>query len=128
VTGSAVVEDLDGSLRGWFVRQQGTVAVVRPDRYLAALAAPSDLASVSGAFERLADTLTTAGSRRGRSGVVIVEYASTEAALIMWLVPCRGHHVTVSIFSDQRTDLANISTSIQNRPQKHGIYHGDRER
>jgi 3-(3-hydroxy-phenyl)propionate hydroxylase len=32
VTGSAVVEDLDGSLRDWFVRQQGTVAVVRADR------------------------------------------------------------------------------------------------
>lgn len=52
-TDSVVVEDIDGSLRDWFAAQPGTVAVVRPDRYVAALAEPLRLAAVSAEFERL---------------------------------------------------------------------------
>jgi len=52
-TDSVVVEDIDGSLRDWFADQPGTVAVVRPDRYLAAVADPLELSTVSGEFERL---------------------------------------------------------------------------
>jgi len=53
VTDSVPVEDVDGTLRDWFARHQGSIAVVRPDRYLAALSEPRDLATVSDAFERL---------------------------------------------------------------------------
>ncbi|WP_405765389.1 bifunctional 3-(3-hydroxy-phenyl)propionate/3-hydroxycinnamic acid hydroxylase [Streptomyces sp. NBC_01538] len=55
-TGSVTVEDVDGTLRDWFAkhgRHGGGIAVVRPDRYLAALAEPRDLATVTDAFERL---------------------------------------------------------------------------
>ena len=52
-TDSVTVEDVDGTLRDWFAEHQGSIAVVRPDRYLAALTEPRDLATVSDAFERL---------------------------------------------------------------------------
>ncbi|NGO46496.1 bifunctional 3-(3-hydroxy-phenyl)propionate/3-hydroxycinnamic acid hydroxylase [Streptomyces ureilyticus] len=52
-TDSVTVEDVDGTLRDWFAQHQGSIAVVRPDRYLAALTEPRDLATVSDAFERL---------------------------------------------------------------------------
>ncbi|WP_128377229.1 bifunctional 3-(3-hydroxy-phenyl)propionate/3-hydroxycinnamic acid hydroxylase [Streptomyces cavernae] len=52
-TDSVTVEDIDGTLRDWFAQHEGTVAVIRPDRYVAALTDPRDLASVSDAFERL---------------------------------------------------------------------------
>ncbi|MEV1084603.1 hypothetical protein AB0I98_41430 [Streptomyces sp. NPDC050211] len=39
-TDSVTVEDVDGALRAWFALHQGDVAVVRPDRYLAALTEP----------------------------------------------------------------------------------------
>ncbi|QPP05297.1 bifunctional 3-(3-hydroxy-phenyl)propionate/3-hydroxycinnamic acid hydroxylase [Streptomyces bathyalis] len=52
-TDSVVVEDLDGSLRDWFATQPGTMAVIRPDRYVAAVTEPLELASLSCEFERL---------------------------------------------------------------------------
>ncbi|MFJ9631801.1 bifunctional 3-(3-hydroxy-phenyl)propionate/3-hydroxycinnamic acid hydroxylase [Streptomyces sp. NPDC101175] len=52
-TDSVVVEDIDGSLRDWFAAQPGTVAVIRPDRYVAAVTEPLQLPSVSVEFERL---------------------------------------------------------------------------
>ncbi|MDQ0935829.1 hypothetical protein [Streptomyces turgidiscabies] len=50
------MEDVDGTLRDWFAkygRHGGGIAVVRPDRYLAALTDARDLATVTDAFERL---------------------------------------------------------------------------
>ncbi|MFI0822048.1 FAD-dependent monooxygenase [Streptomyces sp. NPDC021098] len=52
-TDAAVVEDCDGSLRDWFANHPGTVAVIRPDRYVAAMAAPLELGWLSAEFERL---------------------------------------------------------------------------
>ncbi|MER6414349.1 bifunctional 3-(3-hydroxy-phenyl)propionate/3-hydroxycinnamic acid hydroxylase [Streptomyces humidus] len=52
-TDSVVLEDLDGTLRDWFAAQPGTVAVIRPDRYVAAMAHAAELGTLSGAFERL---------------------------------------------------------------------------
>ncbi|MBZ3906336.1 bifunctional 3-(3-hydroxy-phenyl)propionate/3-hydroxycinnamic acid hydroxylase [Streptomyces griseiscabiei] len=52
-TDSVVVEDIDGSLRDWFASPAGTVAVIRPDRYVAAITEPLQLPSVSIEFERL---------------------------------------------------------------------------
>ncbi|MGW2570005.1 bifunctional 3-(3-hydroxy-phenyl)propionate/3-hydroxycinnamic acid hydroxylase [Streptomyces sp. NPDC001537] len=52
-TDSVVLEDLDGALRKWFAAQSGTVAVIRPDRYVAAMADTAELAGMSGDFERL---------------------------------------------------------------------------
>ncbi|GAQ59788.1 bifunctional 3-(3-hydroxy-phenyl)propionate/3-hydroxycinnamic acid hydroxylase [Streptomyces scabiei] len=48
VTDSVTVEDVDGTLRDWFAEHRGGIAVVRPDRYLAALTDPRDLATVTG--------------------------------------------------------------------------------
>jgi 3-(3-hydroxy-phenyl)propionate hydroxylase len=36
--GTLVAEDAEGQLREWFLRHRGRIAVIRPDRYLAALA------------------------------------------------------------------------------------------
>lgn len=67
-TDSVAVEDIDGALRDWFAQHQGSVAVVRPDRYLAALTDPRDLATVTGAFERmLAPWRPTEDKDAGRS-------------------------------------------------------------
>ncbi|WP_079127353.1 bifunctional 3-(3-hydroxy-phenyl)propionate/3-hydroxycinnamic acid hydroxylase [Streptomyces sp. TP-A0874] len=52
-TDTVVVEDLDGSLRDWFDGQPGEIAVLRPDRYVAAMAAPAELGWLSGTFEHL---------------------------------------------------------------------------
>jgi hypothetical protein len=45
--GCTVVEDVDGALTGWFEGRPG-VAVVRPDRYLAALTTAEGLNDVVG--------------------------------------------------------------------------------
>ncbi|HEY6795095.1 MAG TPA: bifunctional 3-(3-hydroxy-phenyl)propionate/3-hydroxycinnamic acid hydroxylase [Kineosporiaceae bacterium] len=40
---TTVVEDVDNELRSWFQARDGTVAVIRPDRYVAALTTPDGL-------------------------------------------------------------------------------------
>ncbi|MHC5907806.1 bifunctional 3-(3-hydroxy-phenyl)propionate/3-hydroxycinnamic acid hydroxylase [Streptomyces sp. S6] len=52
-TGAVTVEDVDGTLRDWFAAHRGSIAVLRPDRYLAALTDPRDLGAVTDSFERL---------------------------------------------------------------------------
>ncbi|QKV93086.1 bifunctional 3-(3-hydroxy-phenyl)propionate/3-hydroxycinnamic acid hydroxylase [Streptomyces sp. NA02950] len=52
-TDTLVVEDIDGSLRDWFAQQPGTVAVIRPDRYVAAVTEPLGLTSATADLERL---------------------------------------------------------------------------
>ena len=53
ISGSATticVEDLDNALEPWFRRQGRTIAVIRPDRYVAALADRASFAEVTRAF------------------------------------------------------------------------------
>ncbi|MFF2654943.1 bifunctional 3-(3-hydroxy-phenyl)propionate/3-hydroxycinnamic acid hydroxylase [Streptomyces sp. NPDC058045] len=62
-TDAVVVEDIDGALRDWFAAQPGTVALIRPDRYLAAVARPAELGWLSDDFERLLAPRTDTGTR-----------------------------------------------------------------
>ncbi|MEV4976663.1 bifunctional 3-(3-hydroxy-phenyl)propionate/3-hydroxycinnamic acid hydroxylase [Streptomyces scopuliridis] len=61
-TDTVVVEDIDGSLRDWFAQQPGVVAVIRPDRYVAAVSKPLDLASTTTELERLLAPSVRGGS------------------------------------------------------------------
>ncbi|MCC9705888.1 bifunctional 3-(3-hydroxy-phenyl)propionate/3-hydroxycinnamic acid hydroxylase [Streptomyces sp. MNU76] len=72
-TDSVTVEDVDGTLRDWFAAHEGGVAVVRPDRYLAALAVPRDLGAVTDAFERLIAPSRAAESKDAWRSVPVPE-------------------------------------------------------
>jgi 3-(3-hydroxy-phenyl)propionate hydroxylase len=52
--GCTIVEDVDGALTGWFEGRPG-VAVVRPDRYLAALTTAEGLDDVVGRLRAMLD-------------------------------------------------------------------------
>jgi 3-(3-hydroxy-phenyl)propionate hydroxylase len=51
--GTTVVEDAGGHLREWFGRNHGRVAVIRPDRYVAALADDSSFGTAAGRLRQL---------------------------------------------------------------------------
>jgi 3-(3-hydroxy-phenyl)propionate hydroxylase len=55
-TDTVLIEDADNELRSWFERTGRTVAVLRPDRYLAALTTPSELGE---SLRELSALLTT---------------------------------------------------------------------
>jgi 3-(3-hydroxy-phenyl)propionate hydroxylase len=48
-----VVEDTEGHLREWFGRNRGRVAIIRPDRYVAALADDSGFAAAAGRLRQV---------------------------------------------------------------------------
>jgi 3-(3-hydroxy-phenyl)propionate hydroxylase len=51
--GTPVVEDAEGHLREWFGRNRGRVAIIRPDRYVAALADDSGFAAAAGRLRQV---------------------------------------------------------------------------
>ncbi len=52
---TTVVEDLDGQLRAWFTQHRGRVVILRPDRYVAAVADEDDLGRAVDRLRRLLD-------------------------------------------------------------------------
>jgi hypothetical protein len=50
---AVVVGDVSGLVKSWFDKQEGSAVILRPDRFVAALARPTDLDDVTRRFSAL---------------------------------------------------------------------------
>jgi 3-(3-hydroxy-phenyl)propionate hydroxylase len=66
--GTQVIEDLEGHLRDWFTRHKARFAVIRPDRYVAALADETSLGAAVNQLQILLEPSATGGRQRRGSG------------------------------------------------------------
>ena len=51
--GVITLGDVQGRLKDWFTGKAGSIAIVRPDRFVAALALPQEIGAVSAALAHL---------------------------------------------------------------------------